>query len=183
MLGLAVVFGGAHAGGLSVSRVMLIDQGWTPTETGLMATVSGLVLVLVGSPLGSSLAARSRLLTIAGGMVLAAVSFGLLAAIGTGAWPASWGNVLAATSVLSVASGLIAVAAFTLLMAFGGEGHQAGTDVTVLQSASLVGEMLFAGLAVWCAGAFGYGPSLTVAAVVIGLLAVLVALSARGAPA
>lgn len=179
MLGLAAVFGSVQAGGQSISRVLLIDRGWTPAEVGLMATVTGLVLVCLGSPLGSLLAARSRFLAIAGGMALAASAFVILALIGTGAWAANWTNALVAGSLLSVASGMIAVSAFTLLMGFGGAGHQAGTDVTVLQSASVTGEMFFAGFAVWCAGTFGYGASLAVGAVIVGLLALLVAAGAR----
>ncbi len=179
MLGLAAVFGSVQAGGQSISRVLLIDRGWTPAEVGLMATVTGLVLVCLGSPLGSLLAARSRFLTIAGGMAVAAAAFVILALIGSGAWAANWTNAILAGSLLSIASGMIAVSAFTLLMGFGGAGHQAGTDVTVLQSASVTGEMFFAGFAVWCAGAFGYGPSLATGAAITGLLAVLVAFGAR----
>ncbi|UFS67260.1 MFS transporter [Paracoccus denitrificans] len=179
MLGLAAIFGSVQAGGQSISRVLLIDKGWTPAEVGLMATVTGLVLVCLGSPLGSLLAARSRFLTVAGGMAVAAAAFVILALIGTGAWVASWTNAILAGSLLSIASGMIAVSAFTLLMRFGGEGNQAGTDVTVLQSASVTGEMFFAGFAVWCAGTFGYGASLATGAAITGLLAVLVAFGTR----
>lgn len=177
MMGLAVIFGGAHAGGLSVSRLLLIDKGWSLSEAGLMGSFSGVVLVLAGCPLGAFLAARSRWATIAAGTAVAAGAFLWWAGIGSGVLAADWPQVLGASALLSLASGLIAVAAFTLIMAFGGEGEQAGVDVTMLQSASVSGEMFFAGLAVWCAGAFGYGASFSGAAAIVAILTAVLALA------
>lgn len=179
MMALAVAFGGAHSAGLSLSRVLLIDKGWSVAETGIMATVSGLLLVIVGCPLGSRLASIDRYLTIAIGMGLAALSFALWALIGSGHLAAEWLAVGPATAALSMASGLIAVAAYTVLMAFAGQGDQAGTDATMLQSASVSGEMFIAGFAMWVAGSFGYGVSLGGAAIGVAVLALVVGLMAR----
>ncbi|MCJ8056650.1 MFS transporter [Shinella curvata] len=179
LLILAFIYGGAHAGGLSVSKIFLVDLGWSNQQTGLIATVSGLVMLALGCPLGSVLTARNRWIAMGVGMALAAVSFALWALIAGGVLPASWPIVLAAISVLSVASGFIAVAAATIIMAFGGAGEQAGTDVTVLQSANVFGEMAIAGLVVWFAGRTGYAVTFAGAAATLVLALLFVSRAAR----
>lgn len=167
LLALAFLYGGAHAGGLSVTKVFLVDADWSVAATGIVSTISGLVLVAVGCPLGSLLAARNRWGTVAGGIGLAAAAFAVWGLIAAGALPIGWPWVLVAIGLLSIASGLIAVAAATIIMAFGGAGGQPGTDVTTLQSANITGEMVIAGLVVWCAGRFGYAETFGGAALVL----------------
>nr|WP_186363596.1 MFS transporter [Rhizobium sp. ACO-34A] len=179
LLLMAFVYGGAHAGGLSVTKVFLVDAGWSNYETGTIATLSGLVLVLAGCPLGSVMTARNRWLTMAVGIFLAAVSFVLWGLIAWGAMTIGWLSVAVALGILSVASGLIAVSAATIIMAFGGSGQQAGTDVTVLQSANITGEMVIAGLVVWAAGRFGYAETFGAAALLLVLAILFVVLAAR----
>ncbi|MCW5711358.1 MFS transporter [Shinella sp.] len=179
LLALAFIYGGAHAGGLSVSKIFLVDQGWSNQDTGLVATFSGFVMLLVGCPLGSALTARNRWLAMAAGMALAAISFVLWSLLAGGILPAGWSSVLLAIGVLSVASGFIAVSAVTIIMAFGGAGKQAGTDVTVLQSANVLGEMAIAGLVVWVAGRTGYGLTFAGAALLLVLALLFVSRAAR----
>lgn len=179
LLAMAFIYGGAHAGGLSVTKVFLVDAGWSNYETGLVATFSGLVLVAAGCPLGSILTARNRWRTMAAGIVLAGFSFVLWALIAKGMLAAGWSSTLLAIGVLSIASGLIAVSAATIIMVFGGAGEQAGTDVTVLQSANITGEMVIAGLVVWCAGRFGYAETFGVAALLLVFAVLFVARAAR----
>lgn len=99
--------------------------------------------------------------------ISAAVTFLCWSHLAGGIIAASWPTVLLATGLLSIASGIIAVSAATILMAFGGAGKQAGTDVTVLQSANVTGEMLFASVSVWAAGIGGFGLTFAGAAVVV----------------
>lgn len=179
LLALAFIYGGAHAGGLSVSKIFLVDQGWSNQDTGLVATFSGFVMLLVGCPLGSALTARNRWLAMAAGMALAAISFVLWSLLAGGILPAGWSSVLLAIGVLSVASGFIAVSAATIIMAFGGAGKQAGTDVTVLQSANVLGEMAIAGLVVWVVGRAGYGLTFAGAALLLVLALLFVSRAAR----
>lgn len=179
LLALAFIYGGAHAGGLSVSKIFLVDQGWSNQDTGLVATFSGFVMLLVGCPLGSALTARNRWLAMAAGMALAAISFVLWSLLAGGILPAGWSSVLLAIGVLSVASGFIAVSAATIIMAFGGAGKQAGTDVTVLQSANVLGEMAIAGLVVWVVGRAGYGLTFAGAALLLVLALLFVSCAAR----
>ncbi|GLR55010.1 MFS transporter [Shinella yambaruensis] len=179
LLALAFIYGGAHAGGLSVSKIFLVDQGWSNQDTGLVATFSGFVMLLVGCPLGSALTARNRWLAMAAGMALAAISFVLWSLLAGGILPAGWSSVLLAIGVLSVASGFIAVSAATIIMAFGGAGKQAGTDGTVLQSANVLGEMAIAGLVVWVVGRAGYGLTFAGAALLLVLALLFVSRAAR----
>ena len=172
LLVLAFIYGGAHAGGLSVSKIFLVDQGWSNQDTGLVATFSGVVMLLIGCPLGSALTARNRWLAMPMAMASAALSFVMWALLAGGILPGGWVPVLAAIGVLSVASGFIAVSAATIIMAFGGAGKQAGTDVTVLQSANVLGEMGIAGLVVWIAGRADYAITFAGAAAML-LLAIL----------
>lgn len=182
LLILAFIYGGAHAGGLSVSKIVLVDLGWTNMQTGLVSTVSGLVMLLAGCPLGSYLTIRNRWRAMSLGMVLAAVAFVLWALVAGGFIAVSWASVLTATAILSVASGVIAVAAATIIMAFGGGGKQAGTDITVLQSANVTGEMVIAGLVVWIASQAGFAATFTGAALAVLLAAVGVLRAARRIP-
>ncbi len=156
LLMLAFIYGGAHAGGLSISKIFLVDLGWSNGETGLVSTVSGFVMLFVGCPLGSALTIRNRWQAVSTGMALASCAFLFWGLIAGGILPATWISVLMAISILSIASGVIAVSAATIIMAFGGTGKQAGTDITVLQSANVLGEMVIAGLVVWIAGQSGY---------------------------
>lgn len=182
LLILAFIYGGAHAGGLSVSRIFLVDQGWSNQDTGLVATFSGLVMVVLGCPLGSALTARNRWLAMGSGMTLAALAFALFGLIAAGILPTGWFSVLPAIGVLSVASGFIAVSAATIIMAFGGAGKQAGTDVTVLQSANVLGEMAIAGLVVWAAGRTGYVLAFGGAGIALVLALLFVSRAARAIP-
>jgi MFS transporter, PAT family, beta-lactamase induction signal transducer AmpG len=182
LLALAFIYGGAHAGGLSVSRIFLVDQGWSSHDTGLVATLSGFVMLVIGCPLGSALAARNRWVAMGTGMMLAVASFAAWGLIAGGMLPAGWLSVSMAIGLLSVASGVIAVSAATIIMAFGGAGKQAGTDVTVLQSANVLGEMVIAGLVVWLAGRTGYAVAFGGAAVALVFAALFVSRAARAIP-
>ncbi|CAM5489782.1 Anhydromuropeptide permease [Mycolicibacterium aubagnense] len=171
---LAFLYGGAHAGGVSVTKLFLIDLGWSVNDAGIVAALGGAVLILGGCPLGSMLVARSLWRAMMTGILLVIVAFAFWSALAFGLLPASWFSVVPATVILNLGSGVIAVSAATLVMAFGGSGHQAGTDVTLVQSVNVLGEMMIAGLVVWTAAHTGYGPMFAIVAVAcLGLLAVV----------
>jgi PAT family beta-lactamase induction signal transducer AmpG len=182
LLVLAFIYGGAHAGGLSVSKIFLVDLGWSNGATGIVSTVTGFVMLIIGCPLGSRLTIRNRWQAMSIGMALAATAFLLWGLIAAGTMAASWATVLLAIGVLSVASGVIAVSAATIIMAFGGSGNQAGTDITVLQSANVLGEMIIAGLVVWIAGQSGYAITFVGAALAVLLAAFGVLRTAKHIP-
>jgi MFS transporter, PAT family, beta-lactamase induction signal transducer AmpG len=174
LLLLAAIYGGAHAGGMSVSRLLLVDLGWSNSETGLAATIGGIVMIVAGCPLGAALTNRNRWQAVVIGMISAAATFLCWSLLADDIVPTSWLTVLFATGLLSITSGIIAVSAATIIMAFGGAGKQAGTDVTVLQSANVTGEMIFASLAVWMAGTGGFGITFIGAAAFVFCAALLV---------
>nr|WP_176025070.1 MFS transporter [Brucella pseudintermedia] len=156
LLLLAFLYGGAHAGGASVTKLFLVDLGWTNRDAGFVATLGGLVLICIGSPLGSRLAANRLWTGLTVGVVVVMLGFAAWGLLALHAIPVDWPGVIAATLLLNIGSGIIAVCAATLVMAFGGAGKQAGTDVTLLQSINVTGEMLLAGIVVWLAASIGY---------------------------
>jgi RhtX/FptX family siderophore transporter len=177
---ISLLYGTAHAGGMSLSKLLLVDQGWPAERVGAATMVTSLALLLLGCPLGARLTNRLGLWGGMGAGLLAAVlalgAWGVLAV--TGLQP-GWLTVAPLCLLLGLASGIIAVAASTLAMRFAAGGRQAGTDVSLLQSASMLGEMLAAGLLVWSAASLGYGGAFGLSLlVVLGLLA-LVRLGAR----
>jgi PAT family beta-lactamase induction signal transducer AmpG len=174
LLVLAAIYGGAHGGGMSVSRLLLVELGWSNSATGFVATIGGLVMIVAGCPLGAALTNRNRWQAVALGMMFAAATFLCWSLLASGIIGASWPTVLFATGLLSIASGTIAVSSATIFMAFGGHGKQAGTDVTVLQSANVTGEMLFASIAVWIAGMGGFSTTFIGAAVFVLCAALVV---------
>lgn len=182
LLVLAFIYGGAHAGGLSISKIFLVDLGWSNSATGTVSTFSGFVMLIVGCPLGSYLTMGNRWRAMSMGMLLAAAAFLFWGLIAGGLFAASWLTVLLAIALLSIASGVIAVSAATILMAFGGAGKQAGTDITVLQSANVLGEMVIAGLVVWVVGQSGYAMTFAGAALAVFIAAFAVLRASRRIP-
>lgn len=165
LLLLAFLYGGAHAGGTSVTKLFLVDRGWSNADAGTVAIFGGLVLIAIGSPLGSRLAARGLFTGIVVGVGTLILGFAAWAMLALDVLPVSWPMVGLAMLFLNAGSGIVAVTAATSIMAFGGAGKQAGTDITLLQSVNVTGEMLLAGLVVWLAAQAGYGVMFALVAV------------------
>lgn len=174
LLLLAFLYGSAHAGGMSITKLFLVDLGWSNQEAGVVATLGGLVLIVLGSPAGSWLASRTLWTGLTIGVFVVMIGLGTWGLLGIGTLPVNWITVGIATLWLNIGSGIIAVCAATLNMSFGGSGKQAGTDVTLLQSVNVTGEMLFAGIVVWLASLLGYS-TMFMAVACGGLLILLVA--------
>ncbi|MEM1385647.1 MAG: MFS transporter [Pseudomonadota bacterium] len=173
LLVLIFFYGTLYTGGIVLTKLILVDAGWSLSGIGLFSALGGLALIGAGGPLGSLVCTRYGIwpALIAG---LAGAGLGLcvwmMIAIGT-LMPGRIA-VGAATTLLGAGGGMASVAVYTLAMRFAAGGGQAGTDFTWLQSANVLGEMLIAGAVVGLAAAFGYGPAI---ALNIGCLAVLLA--------
>jgi len=174
LLLLAFLYGSAHAGGMSITKLFLVDLGWSNQDAGWVATLGGLVLIVLGSPAGSWLAAYRIWTGLTIGVFVVMVGLGTWGLLALGSLPVNWMTVGIATLWLNIGSGIIAVCAATLNMSFGGSGKQAGTDVTLLQSVNVTGEMLFAGIVVWLASLLGYS-TMFLAVACGGLLILVVA--------
>lgn len=161
ILSLSLCYGIANAGGFGLSKLVLLEKGWTLSQIGGIAVLSSATVMLIGSPLAAWAIRRIGLWrTMLAGLLVALAP--LIAWWWVASGPASppWGLAGAATVLLGIAAGLISVAAATLAMRFGAQGDQAGTDVAVLQSANVLGEMLIASGAMWLASSLGYANAL-----------------------
>ncbi|WP_374655226.1 MFS transporter [Dongia sp.] len=171
---LLVLFAGTfHSGAMAISKLMLVDGGWSAGAVGGVATLSGMAMILLGGPIGARLGARYGVWqAICAGLLVLAAAFIAWMAVATVQYRPM--AVYAAAILLAVGGGIVSVAASILGMRFGGSGGQAGTDVTVLQSAFVFGETMSAGLAVSLAAMLGYGPAFLIGVGAIALALVFI---------
>ena len=157
-------------------QLYLSDAGWALQDIGRLGMSGGLVTVFLGCGGGAWLVRRIGLWRgFALGVVLAGCS-ALLWYLQAGRWLAL-SEGLAWTCVLigSLATGITSVAILTAAMRFAGQGGQAGTDVTAVQSTRDLGEMLASSFLVSLTAQIGYaGGFLTGSA--LAVLALLLAL-------
>lgn len=180
LLLLGLLYGTEQSSGTSLSRLMLADAGWSLSHLGLLAAAGGSAMIVLGAPLGARAVARLgtwRALGIGLGVGISALGLWLVLVVMPQP-PLTALAVLAAVAV-GTGGGMISVAASTIAMRFAAQGNQAGTDVTVLQSAHVTGDMAAGSLAVGLASAAGYGGAFAGALVVTALTLGLAALMAR----
>lgn len=180
LLLVALCYGTLHSGAMSLSKLMLTDGGWSLGGVGGIAAVAGLSMILLGSPLGSWLTARHGIwLSLVAGLLVVGVSLLFWLLLASGSLPSNVAVSSLATLLLGAGGGIAAVAASTLAMRFAGEGQQAGTDVTILQSAHVLGEMLASAAAVGLAAAVGYATTFTAGLASLVLLLLVVRWASR----
>ena len=154
---IAISLAGAafHAGGQSLSRLVLVDAGWSPGAVGAIGLLGGTAMIVLGAPVAARLVARIGIWQAAV-VGLAVVGLAFLLWIRVAAGETASAFVYAAIVVLGAGGGIVSVAFSTLAMRFAGTSRQEGTDVTVLQSAFVLGETLSSAGAVGIAAATGY---------------------------
>lgn len=180
LLLLGLLYGTAQSAGTSLSRLMLADAGWSLSHLGLLAAAGGAAMIVLGAPLGSRAVARLGVWRALGiGLAIGMAALGLW--LGLAAFAPAPAPALAVLAALGIgtAGGMISVAATTLAMRFAAGGTQAGTDVTVLQSAHVTGDMAAGSLAVGLASVTGYAGAFAGALVLTTLTLVLAAAMAR----
>ncbi|PWR19986.1 MFS transporter [Zavarzinia compransoris] len=160
LLALAAVYATLQTAGGGVSRLLLVDHGWSMAAIGALSLVGGLAMIAASPVAARLLTVFSPRGVIVAGLLLAGLGLGLWLPVAQG-WGGTW-LPHAAIVVLSAGAGLAAVAVSTLFMGFAGRGGQAGTDFTLLQSAQVLGETAAGSLAVALAGALGYRDGLLV---------------------
>ncbi|MCW0205765.1 MAG: RhtX/FptX family siderophore transporter [Achromobacter sp.] len=144
--------------GYGLSKLFLVDAGWRVEDVGRIGMAGGVVTVLLGCGGGAwligKLGARAAL-----GLGLAASG---AAALGWLAQAQGWasrqaGLAYASQALGSFGAGAASVALMTLAMRFARRGAQAGTDMTAVQSARDLGEILTSSLMTGLAAYAGYG--------------------------
>lgn len=144
--------------GYGLSKLFLVDAGWELEAVGQIGMAGGVVTVLLGCGGGAWLIGKLGARTV--------LAMGL-AASGTAAlcWLAQaqgWaspvpGMAYAAQGLGSFGAGAASVAMMTLAMRFARQGVQSGTDMTAVQSARDLGEILTSSMMTGLAAQIGYG--------------------------
>lgn len=179
---LVVMFsaGTVYAGGMALTRLVLIDAGWSMAHVGAAAAVGGLALILVGGPLGSRLSARYGIWpALTAGLMVTAVAQVIWGLIAAGGLPTGSAVAGLAMILLGTGGGIAFVALYTLALRFAGAGDQAGTDATLLQSLSVLGEMVVSGAAVAAAAALGYAAAFSLTLLYLACVLTVLAWAAR----
>jgi len=166
LLALAILYGAPHSIDAALSRLFLVDQGWSLTELGTLDTAAMAAMAAIGCGTAAWLMPRIGAWPCA--MLGLAVS--CLAAL---YWLSASAGMVSATTELSIAArvvgasgmGLTSAAAFTAFMLFARGASQAGTDVTLFKSANAFGELGSASAGTAIAAAAGFAAGFGIAAV------------------
>ncbi|WIX32323.1 RhtX/FptX family siderophore transporter [Salinicola sp. JS01] len=176
LLALALLSAMTAVSGFGLSKLYLSDAGWALQDIGKLGMSGGLVTVLLGCGGGAWLIRRVGLwrglalgVTLGGGAAL-------LWSLQAGHWlrlsePLAWTCVM----IGSLSTGITSVAILTAAMRVAGQGEQAGTDVTAVQSTRDLGEMLASSFLVSLTAQIGYAGGF-VSGAALALLALIVAL-------
>ncbi|PJM87925.1 RhtX/FptX family siderophore transporter [Achromobacter ruhlandii] len=143
--------------GYGLSKLFLVDAGWPVEAVGRLGMAGGAVTVLLGCGGGAWLVGR---MGVRGALALGLAASGAAAAAGL-AQAQGWAAQPTPTAYLAQAlgsfgAGAASVALMTLAMRFAARGTQAGTDMTAVQSARDLGEILTSSLITALAARLGY---------------------------
>ncbi|MFK4873755.1 RhtX/FptX family siderophore transporter [Novosphingobium sp. ZW T3_23] len=158
ILALALLVAMSASATFGLFKLLLVDRGWSMEAIGLVGTTGGAVTILIGCGGGAWLLNRvglRSLLTAAG--VCLVVSAATWALIGSGVIALSMPLVLVAVVAGSIGSGAGSVGAMTWAMHFASQSHQAGTDMTAVQSMRDAGEIGAGVAGTALAASLGYG--------------------------
>lgn len=143
LLLLALLSAMTAVSGFGLSKLYLNDAGWALEEIGRLGMTGGLVTVALGCGGGAWLVKRFGLWRAFGVGVVLAGSSALLWYLQAAHWlTLQSAFVWTCTLLGSMATGITSVAILTAAMRFAGQGDQAGTDVTAVQSTRDLGELL-----------------------------------------
>ncbi|MNL06025.1 hypothetical protein D3C87_1266470 [compost metagenome] len=143
--------------GYGLSKLYLVDAGWELEAVGRIGMAGGVVTVLLGCGGGAWLIGKLGARTV---LALGLAASGA-AALGWMAQAHGWTPVhprmaYAAQGLGSFGAGAASVALMTLAMRFARQGRQSGTDMTAVQSARDLGEILTSSMMTGLAAHIGY---------------------------
>ncbi|WP_374446741.1 RhtX/FptX family siderophore transporter [Providencia sp.] len=141
--------------GFGLAKLLLNDAGWSLAQIGKMGMAGGMVTLVLGCGGGAWLIGKIG--------VWRAFSFGLLfALISSLLWMLQSFNGVSMSMVAlcitfgSLSAGVTSVAIMTAGMQFASQYHQAGTDMTAVQSTRDIGELVSSMMLVGLTAAVGY---------------------------
>ncbi|ODR95207.1 hypothetical protein AUC70_05775 [Methyloceanibacter stevinii] len=158
VLAVAGLYASAHITETSLTKLFLVDAGWSLDKIGVVATVGSLAMILPGCGGGSWLLMKiGTWRTAMIGLVICATALLIMLAFAFGYATPTLPTVAVASALGGIGLALAAVAVFTIAMRFSSSGNQTGTDVTLFKSANVVGEIGAASVATMIAAKAGYG--------------------------
>ena len=166
----------------SLFKLFLVDQGWPLERIGAIGMMGGMATILIGCGGGAWFITRAGLKPI----ILVSIAFLLTATLlwglmTTGTIPIDFAAALAAVLAGSIGGGGASVGAMTFAMRFAQRDHQAGTDMTAVQSSRDFGEIGANSLATMIAAGLGFGAAFLSAAG-MAMLAGLAVVRSRDVP-
>lgn len=172
MLAMCATMGGAGLFGLT--KLILIDAGWSMTDVGFLTGIGSTLMVVLGCIIAAPLMYKQTVwqlqLTGLSVLVFSSVGWGLINHYDL--IIPQWVWLLTLSTGLSI--GLNTVAAYTLVMQFARAGNQPGVDVAAFQACQALGDTVMGVGAVMLASIMSYGLasllSLPVAMCCIGLV-------------
>lgn len=148
--------------GYGLSKLLLVDAGWSLEAIGRVGIVGGMVTVVVGCGGGAWLVGGFGARPIfAGGIALSGVAACLWIWLAAMSPLVSQEWVWLATVLGCFGAGAASVAMMTMAMTFAGRGGQAGTDMTAIQSTRDLGEISTSSSLTAIASQVGYTGSFT----------------------
>ncbi|WP_431824569.1 RhtX/FptX family siderophore transporter [Burkholderia sp. F1] len=179
LLSLALLSAMTAVSGFGLSKLFLNDAGWTLAAIGRLGMAGGVVTVVLGCGGGAWLVRRLGLWrAFTAGVGCAGAGALLWFAQANGWLPTAPQWVWLCTVLGSLSTGVTSVSIMTAGMRFAGDGDQAGTDVTAVQSTRDLGELIASSMMLTLTAKVGYtGGFLT--GVALAALAALIALRLR----
>ncbi|WMD21228.1 RhtX/FptX family siderophore transporter [Achromobacter seleniivolatilans] len=143
--------------GYGLAKLFLVDAGWEIEAVGRIGMAGGMVTVLLGCGGGAWLIGRlgARRVLAVGLAASGAAALGWMAQA-QGWVPQQTGMAFVSQGLGSFGAGAASVALMTLAMRFARQGQQSGTDMTAVQSARDLGEILTSSMITGLAAQVGY---------------------------
>lgn len=175
LLSLAVLSAVTAVSGTGISKLFLNDNGWAIEHIGQLGISGGIITIILGCGGGVILIQKFGLWST---FIIGLIS-GCLAALIWFVQSHGWAElnitlVVISTLLSSIATGLTSVVMLTVGMAFAAKGEQAGTDITAIQSARDLGELIASSFLIGLVAKIGYDYSFLLGAMLAVIAIILV---------
>lgn len=175
LLALAVLSAVTAVSGTGISKLFLNDNGWAIEHIGQLGISGGIITIVLGCGGGVILIQKFGLWST---FITGLVS-GCLAALLWFTQSHGWIElniilVIISTLLSSIATGLTSVVMLTMGMSFAAKGEQAGTDITAIQSARDLGELIASSFLIGLVAKIGYDYSFLLGAMLAIVAIILV---------
>jgi len=163
----------------SISRLILIDRGWSVADVGLAAGLWNTGMVIMGCVAALWIGrGRDMVSVLRGGLgITGLASLGWLAIVMSD-MEVSRSLIWLVISSAGFGVGVTAVAIYTLVMAYTRRHAQPGTDFAVIQSGQFLGEAAMISAVTSAAASLGYWAGLSLAGAVTAVMLVMTVLFA-----